>query len=84
MKALPKLKAKKRKFTSLLSKEPSLLTPGILIKHSQLLLLLLLMVPKLLLDKALSSGKEQGKNIEVQLHDILVLLHNYQQSLPEV
>lgn len=55
MTALPKLKAEKGKSTSLLSKEPSLLTPGILIRHS-LLLLLLLTVPKLLLDKTLSSG----------------------------
>lgn len=67
----------------MLSKEPSLLTPGILIRHS-LLLLLLLMVPKLLLDKALSSGKEQEKNTEAQLHYILVLLHNYQQNFLEV
>lgn len=62
MTAVPKLKAEKGKSTSLLSKEPSLLTPGALIRHS-LLLLLLLMVPKLLLDKTLSSGKEQEKNV---------------------
>lgn len=43
--------------TSLLSKEPSLLTPRALVRHS-LLLLLLLMAGRLLVKKTLSSGKE--------------------------
>lgn len=70
MTAQAKLKAEKGKkgnLTSLLSKEPSLLTPRALVRHS-LLLLLLLMVAKLLVKKTLSSGKEQEKNLEVELH----------------